>query len=103
MKQVPYISILLVLLFASNSITHPVQDENLPNGFLVKFKPDINPEAIRAKNILQADYGMREGEYELTYNTIEIPTICKIITAIVRNNRFCDGALVSQFESGLGV
>ena len=63
MKQVPYISILLVLLFASNSIAQPVQDENLPNGFLVKFKPDINPEAIRAKNILQADYGMREGEY----------------------------------------
>ncbi|MBO6801624.1 MAG: hypothetical protein JJ892_15230 [Balneola sp.] len=52
-----------MLLFASNSIAQPVQDENLPNGFLVKFKPDINPEAIRAKNILQADYGMREGEY----------------------------------------
>lgn len=63
MKQIPYISILLVLLFASNSIAQPVQDESLPNGFLVKFKPDINPEAIRAKNILQADYGMREGEY----------------------------------------
>ena len=38
---------------------------------------------------------------DFNFNTIEIPTICKIITAIVRNNRFCDGALVSQFESGL--
>ena len=31
---------------------------------------------------------------DFNFNTIEIPTICKIITAIVRNNRFCDGALV---------
>lgn len=35
------------------------------------------------------------------FNSIDIPTKCKIITAIVRNDRFCDGALVSAFESGL--
>ena len=35
------------------------------------------------------------------YDTIDIPTKCKLITAIVRNDRFCDGALVSAFESGL--
>jgi len=35
------------------------------------------------------------------YQTIDIITICKIITAIVRNDRFCDGALISAFESGL--
>jgi hypothetical protein len=35
------------------------------------------------------------------FNTINIPTKCKLITAIVRNDRFCDGALVTAFNSGL--
>lgn len=63
MKQVRYISILIVLLFTSNIIAQPGQGDILPNGFLVKFKPDVNPEEIRAKNFLGADNGIREGEY----------------------------------------
>lgn len=35
------------------------------------------------------------------FDTIDIPTKCKIITAIVRNDRFCDGMLISSFESGM--
>ena len=35
------------------------------------------------------------------FDTIDIPTKCKLITAIVRNDRFCEGALISAFESGL--
>ena len=35
------------------------------------------------------------------YDSVDIPTKCKIITAIVRNDRFCDGALLSAFERGL--
>jgi hypothetical protein len=34
------------------------------------------------------------------YDTIDIPTKCKLITAIVRNDRFNDGALIMAFESG---
>ena len=34
-------------------------------------------------------------------NAIDVPTKCKLITAIVRNDRFCEGALNSAFESGL--
>lgn len=34
------------------------------------------------------------------YDSIDIPTKCKLITAIVRSERFCEGALVSAFESG---
>jgi hypothetical protein len=34
------------------------------------------------------------------FNSIDIPTKCKIITAIVRNDRFCEGALNTAFESG---
>ncbi len=35
------------------------------------------------------------------FDTIDIPTKCMMITAIVRNDRFCDGALISAFNSGL--
>ncbi len=35
------------------------------------------------------------------YTSIDIPTKCKLITVIVRNDRFCDGVLVSNFQSGV--
>ncbi len=41
------------------------------------------------------------SDKNFNFDLIDIPTKCKIITVIVRNDRFCDGALVSAFESGL--
>ena len=38
---------------------------------------------------------------DFDYDTIDIPTKCKVITAIVRNDRFCSGRLVEAFESGM--
>lgn len=38
---------------------------------------------------------------DFDFNTIDIPTKCKLITAIVRNDRFYEGALIEAFESGL--
>jgi hypothetical protein len=35
------------------------------------------------------------------FDSTDLVTKCKLITAIVRNDRFCEGALVSAFESGL--
>ena len=35
------------------------------------------------------------------FDAIDIPTKCKLISMIIRNDRFCDGYLVSTFESGL--
>lgn len=35
------------------------------------------------------------------FDSVDIPTKCKLITAIVRNDRFCEGALIDAFESGL--
>jgi hypothetical protein len=35
------------------------------------------------------------------FDTINIATKCKLITSILRNDRFCDGALIEAFESGL--
>lgn len=41
------------------------------------------------------------SEHNFDFDSIDIPTKCKLITAIIRNDRFCDGALVNAFESGL--
>lgn len=35
------------------------------------------------------------------FDSIDIPTKCKIITAIIRADRFCDGATSGEFESGV--
>lgn len=35
------------------------------------------------------------------YDTINIATKCKIITTLVRNDRFCSGRLVDAFETGI--
>ena len=48
---------------------------------------------------------MNEGQRMLQdesfdYDSIDVVTKCKLITAIVRSERFCEGALVSAFESG---
>jgi len=57
--------------------------------------------------VISFDWGSwKEGrkivnDKNFNFDSIDIPTKCKIITAIVRNDRFCDGALVSAFESGL--
>ncbi len=35
------------------------------------------------------------------FDTIDIATKCKLITALIINDRFCDGALILAFETGL--
>lgn len=41
------------------------------------------------------------SDEDFDYDSIDIPTKCKIITAIVRNDRFCSGRLIEAFESGM--
>jgi len=41
------------------------------------------------------------SDEDFEYDSIDIPIKCKIITAIVRNDRFCSGRLVEAFESGM--
>jgi hypothetical protein len=48
------------------------------------------------------DEGRRiANDPDFDFNTTDIPTKCKLITAIVRNDRFYDCALIDAFESGL--
>jgi hypothetical protein len=41
------------------------------------------------------------GDDNFDYDSIDIPAKCKIITAIVRNDRFYEGALLIAFKSGI--
>jgi len=34
------------------------------------------------------------------FDTIDIPEKCRVITGIVRNDRFCEGFLIRRFETG---
>jgi hypothetical protein len=38
---------------------------------------------------------------DFNFNSIDIPKKCKILTAIVRSDRFSDGAIIYAFNSGL--
>lgn len=41
------------------------------------------------------------SDEKFDYDSIDIPTKCKIISAIVRNDHFCSGRLVDAFETGM--
>lgn len=47
------------------------------------------------------DEGRKIARPDFDFDTLDIPTKCKLITAIVRNDRFYEGALINAFESGL--
>ena len=57
--------------------------------------------------IISFDWGAWEegrkisSDDDFDYDTLDLPENYKLITEFVRKNRFCDGALVSAFESGL--
>lgn len=57
--------------------------------------------------IVSFDWGSwNEGQQMLNietfdFDTTDIPTKCKLITTIVRSDRFCDGVLISAFDSGV--
>ena len=41
------------------------------------------------------------GDKNFDFDATDLLVKCKLITAIVRNDRFCEGALVAAFKSGL--
>jgi hypothetical protein len=44
---------------------------------------------------------MCQCPFKVEYIPVDIPEKCKIIAAIVRNDRFSSGRLVEAFESGM--
>ena len=57
--------------------------------------------------IIRFDWGAWEegrkiaSNDDFDYDTLDLPAKCKLITSIVRSDRFCEGTLVSAFQSGL--
>lgn len=57
--------------------------------------------------VVRFDWGSWDEGREIARNpnfnfdTIDLMAKCMLITAIVRNDRFCEGALVSAFQTGL--
>jgi len=82
------------------SILMPYYEENVVVDLFRSIAYDI-------PIIIPLDWGKWEKGREIINNpyfdcqTINITTICRTITAIVRSDRFCEGALISAFESGL--
>ena len=75
---------------ASNRVIHIFQHLADTMGIMISFDWGSWQEG---KDIL-------EGK-TFDFDTIDIPTKCKLISMIIRNNRFCDGYLVSTFENGI--
>ena len=47
------------------------------------------------------DFWKRANEEDFDFDSIDIPTKCKLITIIIRSDRFVEGNLIEAFESGL--
>ena len=72
-----------------------------------KVVEDFVQVAYRIRIVINFDWpgwdegrSLASGDLELIDN-IDLITACKLITALIRNDRFCDGALAESFESGL--
>ena len=81
------------LIFLGGWTQHPVIDQFVETVYQIPIAIDF-------------DWGSWDGGRSIAgdpnfdYDTIDIPTKCKLITAFVRNDRFCEGALASKFEDG---
>ncbi len=86
------------------------EDKDKPDSFI------ITP-VIEAKVVLDFEDIMYELELDIPFNwpawdegreilrkgkfsNLDTITLLKLLTAFIRNNRFCDGALAARFEDG---
>lgn len=72
---------------------------------LEKVVLDFSEIVYKTPVMIKFDWGnWEEGKMilreKIDLEKLDVMTLCKLITAIVRNNRFCDGVLVKAFENG---
>lgn len=41
------------------------------------------------------------NNHESDYNKYELPVLCKLLTTIIRSDKFCEGYMISCFETGV--
>jgi hypothetical protein len=84
-----------------NGVVQMPYERELP--IVHKFRKSINQLGVLVSfDWIKWEYrDVINSHKEFNFDTIDIPNKCKLITAIVRSDRFSDGELVSVFESGL--
>lgn len=87
--------------FAQEGVTD--KDEDIPSGDLVsKFLHIVYELPIDIPfNWGSWEAGRKMTDPHFDLDSVDLITKCKLITAIVRNDRFCEGALEAAFKSGL--
>ena len=85
-----------------------IEDVNDPNSFIItpiieiKIVHDFQKVLAKLGLIINFDWsGWDEGRIiakKMNFENLDTVTLLKLLTAFVRNNRFCDGALAARFE-----
>jgi hypothetical protein len=105
---------LIPVIEKTETFTSPGTVSITVNGIL-EFAPPIQVPVVctflevayQIPIIIDFDWGSWDerrniaGDPDFDYDTVDIPTKCKLITAFVRNDRFCDGVLASCFQNGI--
>jgi hypothetical protein len=84
----------------NGAITHPYNDQGDLVSTFLKIVYEI-PIVINFDWSSWEEGRKIASDRDFDFDTIDIPTKCKLITAFVRNDRFCDGVLDEVFESGV--
>lgn len=84
--------------FTSHAVEFPIFTEN-------EIIDQFSKCAYELKLVLPFDWmHWEEGraflEEEKSFDGLDIVTLCKLVSAILRNDRFCEGYLASMFENG---
>lgn len=86
-------------LKSERGVSFPLYDEQ-------PIVDEFRQEAYRLGIVVNFDWpAWNEGKVLLADRTsdftrLDLETLCKLVTVIIRNDRFCEGFLASQFEDG---
>ncbi len=72
---------------------HPIVDEFRQEAYRLGIVVNFDWTAWNEGKVLLAD---RSSDF----TRLDLGTLCKLVTVIIRQDRFCEGSLASQFEDG---
>jgi len=72
---------------------HPIVDEFRQEAYRLGIVVSFDWPAWKEGKVLLAD---RSSDF----TRLDLETLCKLVTVIIRQDRFCEGSLASQFEDG---
>lgn len=72
---------------------HPIVDEFRQEAYRLGIVVSFDWSAWNEGKVLLADRSSG-------FTHLDLETLCKLVTVIIRQDRFCEGSLASQFEDG---